>query len=78
MIVWLDLLIGEDTHPRRVDGPESLRAYALKMERLSEEAADALLRDGQVGPPLARREYRVRPLVPQIAPTGADTSRADD
>lgn len=62
MIAWLDLLIGEDSHPRRFNDPDSLRAYVLKMERLTEEAADALLRDGQVGPPLARREYRVRPL----------------
>lgn len=77
MIVWLDLLIGEDTHPRRFDGPESLRAFALKMERLSEEAAEALLREGQVGPPLARREYRVRPLGPQRAAGSAPANSAD-
>ena len=62
MIAWLDLLIGDDPHPRRFDSSATLRAYVIKMERLSEEAADELLRQGSVGPPLARREYRVRPL----------------
>lgn len=62
MIAWLDLLIGDDPHPRRFDSPQTLRAYVLKMERLSEDAADELLRSSFVGPPLARREYRVRPL----------------
>lgn len=62
MIAWLDLLIGDDPHPRRFDSAATLRAYALKMERLSEEAADELVRSRFVGPPLARREYRMRPL----------------
>ncbi|AFD25580.1 hypothetical protein [Deinococcus gobiensis] len=62
MIAWLDLLIGDDPHPRRFDRPGTLRAYLLKMERLSAEAADALLRDGEVGPPLTRLAYRLRPL----------------
>ena len=62
MMFWLDLLTEGDLHPRRFDSPQSLRTYAVKMERLSEEAADILLRDGEVGPPLARRSYRVRPL----------------
>ena len=62
MIAWLDLLAEGDPHPRRFDSPATARAYAVKMERLSSEAADALLREGRVGPPLARREYRLRPL----------------
>lgn len=62
MIEWLDLLTEGDTHPRRFNNAATLHAYVLKMERLSSEAADALIRDGHVGPPLARREYRIRPL----------------
>ncbi|CAM3259925.1 hypothetical protein DESA109040_05470 [Deinococcus saxicola] len=68
MIGWLDLLTEGDTHPRRFDGAASLRPYLLRIERLSEEAADALIEDGHVAPPLARREYRLRPLVPSTAP----------
>ncbi|CAM3894142.1 hypothetical protein [Deinococcus frigens] len=64
MIGWLDLLTEGDTHPRRFDGPESLRPYLLRIERLLEAAADALIEDGHVAPPLARREYRLRPLAP--------------
>lgn len=63
MIHWLDLVIGDDPHPRRFDSVDSARAYLLRVERLSDEAADTLLRQGQVGPPEARREYRLRPLV---------------
>ena len=55
MIAWLDLLIGDDPHPRRFDSAATLRAYVLKMERLSEEAADELVTRGFVGPPRARR-----------------------
>lgn len=62
MIAWLDLLTEGDQHPRRFDSPATLHAYVLKMERLSEEAADTLVREGRVGPPLARREYHIRPL----------------
>lgn len=68
MIRWLDLLTEGDTHPRRFDGPASLRAYLLRIERLSEDAADALMEDGQVAPPLARREYRLRSLAPATSP----------
>ncbi|GGL71496.1 hypothetical protein GCM10010840_07030 [Deinococcus aerolatus] len=64
MIRWLDLLTEGDPHPRRFSGPASLRAYLLRVERLSEAAADALIREGQVAPPLARRGYRLRPLDP--------------
>ncbi|MDV6375301.1 hypothetical protein [Deinococcus arenicola] len=62
MIHWLDLLIEGDSHPRRFDGPASLRPYLLRVERLSEEAADELMESGHVAPPLARREYSLRPL----------------
>lgn len=62
MIAWLDLLIGDDPHPRRFDRPGTLRVYLLKMERLTEEAADTLLREGEVGPPLSRLAYRLHPL----------------
>lgn len=62
MIAWLDLFVEGDVHPRRFDSPQTLRAFVLKFERLSEEAAAELLRAGVVGPPLARRRYRVRPL----------------
>ncbi len=64
MIRWLDLLIEGDSHPRRFDGAQSLRAYLLRIERLSEEAADTLIENGHVAPPLARREYRLRPVSP--------------
>lgn len=60
---WLDLLTEGDPHPRRFDGAVSLRAYLLRIERLSEAAADTLIGDGRVEPPLARRSYQVRPLV---------------
>ncbi|WP_135230239.1 hypothetical protein [Deinococcus fonticola] len=62
MIRWLDLLVEGDPHPRRFDSPGTAHAYLLKVERLSEEAADHLLQHGHVGPPLSRREYRLKPL----------------
>ncbi|MFD2608916.1 hypothetical protein ACFSR9_05595 [Deinococcus taklimakanensis] len=62
--VWLDLLTEDDPHPRRFDGPASLRPYLLRVERLSEEAADTLLEVGMVEPPLARHVYRLRRLRP--------------
>lgn len=68
MIRWLDLLTEGDTHPRRFDGAASLRVYLLRIERLSEAAADALIETGHVAPPLARREYRLRPLDPVTRP----------
>ena len=62
MIHWLDLHVEGDPHPRRFDSPSTARAYLLKVERLSEEAADHLLRHGSVQPPLTRRQYRLQPL----------------
>lgn len=62
MIFWLDLFVQDDPHPRRFDTPATARAYLLKVERLSEEAADHLLQHGTVQPPLTRREYQLRPL----------------
>lgn len=64
MIRWLDVLIEGDPHPRRFDAPEGARQYLLRVERLPEEAVAALLAQGEVGPPLARRVYRLRPLAP--------------
>lgn len=64
MIHWLDVLIEGDPHPRRFDTPRAARQYLLRVERLPDEAVAALLAQGEVGPPLARRVYRLRPLVP--------------
>ena len=64
MIAWLDILIEGDPHPRRFDTSEGARQYLLRVERLSQEAVAALLQVGEVGPPLARRIYRLRPLQP--------------
>jgi len=63
-VAWLDLRVEGDPHPRRFDGPETLRAYLTRVERLPPEAVEALLARGQVGPPAARRGYRVEPLQP--------------
>ena len=62
MIAWVDLLIGEDPHPRRFDSYATLRAYVQGIERLSEDAANELMMAGVVRPPLARREYRIQRL----------------
>ncbi|ANE43393.1 hypothetical protein [Deinococcus puniceus] len=62
MIAWLDLLAEGDRHPRRFDSPETLLVYLTRVERLSPEAAQHLIELGEVGPPLARREYQVRAL----------------
>ncbi|WP_261663854.1 hypothetical protein [Deinococcus sp. Marseille-Q6407] len=59
---WLDLLTEGDPHPRRFDGPESLRSYLLKIERLDAEAAEQLLAKGRIDPPLHRRGLRVQPF----------------
>lgn len=64
MIRWLDVLTEGDPHPRRFDTPEGVRQHLLRVERLPEEAVAALLAQGEVGPPLARRKYRLRPLGP--------------
>lgn len=61
---WLDLRVAGDPHPRRFDSPGTLRAYLSRVERLPEEAITALLERGEVGPPAARRGYRVQPLEP--------------
>lgn len=63
MIAWLDLYVESDPHPRRFDSPATARAYLLKIERLSGEAADHLIQYGRVEPPLSRREYRLNPLI---------------
>ena len=62
MIDWLDLRVEDDPHPRRFDGPASLRTYLERVERLPGAAVDLLLERGEVGPPHARRSYRVEPL----------------
>lgn len=62
MIAWVDLLIGEDPHPRRFDSYATLRAYVQGIERLSEDAADELMITGTVCLPHARREYRIQRL----------------
>jgi hypothetical protein len=62
MIEWLDLRVEGDPHPRRFDSPAAARDYLLRVERLSEEAVTALLAAGEVGPPVARRTYVLRPL----------------
>lgn len=64
MTGWLDLRVEGDPHPRRFDGPESLRAYLSRVERLPEEAVRLLVERGEVGPPQARRTYRLEPLRP--------------
>ncbi|ADY26145.1 hypothetical protein Deipr_0989 [Deinococcus proteolyticus MRP] len=61
-MLWLDLLTEGDLHPRRFDGPASLRSHLLKIERLDEAAAEQLLREGRLDPPVSRRGLRVRPF----------------
>lgn len=56
---WLDLYCGADPHPRRFDRPETALAYLRRVERLSEAALETLLARGEVGPPLARRPYKL-------------------
>ncbi|MBB5233405.1 hypothetical protein [Deinococcus budaensis] len=63
-LTWLDLRVEGDPHPRRFDGPGTLRAYLQRVERLPEEAIEHLLDHGEVGPPLARRGYCTAPLQP--------------
>ena len=60
---WLDLYVDGDSHPRRFDRPESVRAYLSKVERLGEEGIAALLEAGEVAPPITRRRYRLTPLI---------------
>ncbi|GAA5440281.1 hypothetical protein CBQ26_05745 [Deinococcus indicus] len=59
---WFDLRVEGDPHPRRFDSAASARAYLLRVERLSEEAAEELLIAGEVHPPLSRRSLELRPL----------------
>ncbi|WP_043816522.1 hypothetical protein [Deinococcus maricopensis] len=61
---WLDLLAEGDIHPRRFDSTKTLDSYLRRIERLDDEARAALLRDFHVGPPLARRAYRILPVRP--------------
>lgn len=61
---WLDLYVEGDAHPRRFDSPDTLRVYLMRVERLSAEAVTSLLSRGEVGPPAARRVYRVQVLSP--------------
>ncbi len=56
---WLDLYCGDDSHPRRFDRLDTALAYLRRIERLPEDALATLVRDGQVAPPLARRDYRL-------------------
>ncbi|ABF45182.1 MULTISPECIES: hypothetical protein [Deinococcus] len=63
-IVWLDLRVEDDPHPRRFDSPETLRAYLTRIERLTPDAVTRLLEQGEIGPPAARRVYRLQPLQP--------------
>ena len=60
MIDWIDLYVEGDPHPRRFDGYATLRAYLLKMERLSEDAADRLVIENRIDPPHARRGYLIK------------------
>ncbi|ASN82071.1 hypothetical protein DFI_06695 [Deinococcus ficus] len=61
---WLDLRVADDPHPRRFSSEASLRAYLLKVERLSPDAVMDLLAHGELSPPAVRREYRVDRLAP--------------
>jgi hypothetical protein len=62
VIEWLDVRVEGDPHPRRFNSPVAARAYLLRVERLTEDAVTVLLASGEVGPPLARRAYVLRPL----------------
>ncbi|GAA4009246.1 hypothetical protein GCM10022631_22030 [Deinococcus rubellus] len=59
---WLDLYVDGDSHPRRFDRPEAVRAYLSKVERLGEEGISTLLEVGEVAPPVTRRRYCLIPL----------------
>ncbi|MFC3834876.1 MULTISPECIES: hypothetical protein [Deinococcus] len=65
MIRWLDLRVDGDPHPRRFDSAGAVREYLRRVERLDEEAVDRLLEHGEIGPPVARRGYTLRPLRPE-------------
>ena len=59
---WLDLLTEGDPHPRRFDGPQSLRDYLTRIERLDEGSVDTLRVEGRLEPPQSRQGLRLRPL----------------
>jgi hypothetical protein len=59
---WIDLYCGEDPHPRRFDRMDTVLEYLRRIERLSEDAVNAVAREGEVSPPAARRAYRVERL----------------
>lgn len=77
MIQWLDLLIEGDPHPRRFDTPKTIRSYLTHIERLSDEAVTELLRNGVVGPPAARREYRIQKQLTPATITDSDIELSD-
>ncbi len=56
---WLDLYIEGDPHPRRFDRLDLLLAYLRRVERLDDAALEEIGRVREVGPPLARRSYRI-------------------
>ncbi|MFC6617469.1 hypothetical protein [Deinococcus radiophilus] len=60
---WLDLLTEGDAHPRRFWAEQDLTDHLRRAERLAPEATAQLLAEGQTGPPLARRSYRLRGTV---------------
>ena len=59
MLRWLDLYCGDDVHPRRFDRMETALTYLRRIERLPEDAIEAIAQEGEVGPPIARRVYRL-------------------
>lgn len=59
---WLDLYCGEDPHPRRFDRLELLLLYLRRVERLDAAALAEVEARREVGPPLARRVYRIVPV----------------
>lgn len=61
-IPWLNLFLDDDPHPRRFDGPESLKTFLQRIERLSAEQIEALILEKELHPPQARRHYVLKPL----------------
>lgn len=71
-LLWFDLYVEGDAHPRRFDKPESVRAYLSKVERLGEEGISTLLDTGEVAPPITRRRYRLEPPTVPVLPEQRD------
>lgn len=61
-LVWFELLMEGDPYPRRYGSAADLQHFLKHQERLSDEAIAALLEDGALRPPAARRGYRLRKL----------------